>query len=149
MKKKFLSIVIIALMWIGILYFAFGSELGTNAMADIHEKYPDNIIDFDDYSQSDDPIESSRGGYVKPESRIFTPPPSEESLKLTREKVQAFDCGTIEGATIRECQALVALYASTNGAAWTNNTNWLESKAVGGEWYGIRTNYENIWGAWC
>lgn len=143
MKKKFLSIVIIALMWIGILYFAFGSELGTNAMADIHEKYPDNIIDFDDYSQSDDPIESSRG-YVKPESRIFTPP-SEESLKLTREKVQAFDCGTIEGATIRECQALVALYASTNGAAWTNNTNWLESKAVG-EWYGIRTNYENIWG---
>ena len=138
MKKKILGISTVVLLLIAALYFAFGSELGTNAMADIHEKYPDNIIDFDDYSQSDDPIERSQG-YVKPEPRVFVPP-SEESLRQTQEKVQSFDCATIEDTSQEECEALVALFASTNGAAWTNNTNWLQSTTIG-DWYGVNTLY--------
>ena len=138
MKKKILGISTVVLLLIAALYFAFSSELGTNAMADIHEKYPDNIIDFDDYSQSDDPIERSQG-YVKPEPRVFVPP-SEESLRQTQEKVQSFDCATIEDTSQEECEALVALFASTNGAAWTNNTNWLQSTTIG-DWYGVNTLY--------
>ena len=33
-------------------------------------------------------------------------------------------------------EALVALYAATDGASWTINTNWLSDKPVG-EWYGV------------
>ena len=35
--------------------------------------------------------------------------------------------------------ALEALYNSTNGPSWTNNTNWL-SKSPLNSWYGVRTN---------
>ena len=132
MKKKFLSIVIIALMWISILYFAFGSELGTNAMAEINANYPDNIIAFDD------PTERSHG-YVRSEPRVLIPP-SEESLQRTREQVEAFDCAMIEDVSVDECEALVALYASTNGSDWKDNTNWLQTTTVG-DWYGVDTFY--------
>lgn len=35
--------------------------------------------------------------------------------------------------------ALIALYNATNGANWTNNTNWLSDKPVD-EWYGVSVN---------
>ena len=35
--------------------------------------------------------------------------------------------------------ALVALYDSTDGANWTNNTNW-DTTATLGNWYGVETN---------
>jgi len=35
-----------------------------------------------------------------------------------------------------ECEALVALYESTNGAAWFDNSNWLQTTTVG-DWNGI------------
>ena len=34
---------------------------------------------------------------------------------------------------------LVALYEATNGANWTNNTNWLSDRPLG-EWYGVTTD---------
>ncbi len=138
MKNKTISISLIVLLLIGALHFASNSSLGVSAMQKINENYPDNIIDFNDRTQSDDFVERSRG-YVKPEPRVFVPP-SEESLKLTQEKVQSFDCATIEDTSQEECEALVALYASTNGAAWTNNTNWLQSTTIG-DWYGVNTLY--------
>jgi hypothetical protein len=54
--------------------------------------------------------------------RVFVPP-SEESLRLTQEQVQAFDCATVTDAPKSECEALVAVYESTNGAGWKDNTN--------------------------
>lgn len=37
-----------------------------------------------------------------------------------------------------ECLALVDLYNSTNGASWTNKTNWLSMSAPNvGTWHGI------------
>ena len=47
-----------------------------------------------------------------------------------------FDCATVSDVTLAECQALVAFYASTNGASWTNHTNWLQTSTVG-NWYGV------------
>ena len=35
--------------------------------------------------------------------------------------------------------ALVALYEATDGANWTNNTNWLSSETLS-EWYGVTTD---------
>lgn len=35
-----------------------------------------------------------------------------------------------------ECEALVALYNATNGPAWTNSENWLES-SLPSTWYGV------------
>ena len=63
-------------------------------------------------------------------------PPTEESLKRTQEQVQAFDCGTVTDVPRIECEALVALYESTNGAGWINNTNWLLTNSVG-NWIGV------------
>lgn len=37
-----------------------------------------------------------------------------------------------------ECEALVALYESTDGPGWTNDTRWIEDPDVN-SWYGIKT----------
>ena len=38
-----------------------------------------------------------------------------------------------------DAEALVALYNATDGANWTNNTNWLTNEAIS-EWHGVTTN---------
>jgi len=63
-------------------------------------------------------------------------PPTEESLRLTQEQVQSFDCGTVTDVPRVECEALVALYESTDGAGWYDKTNWLQTTTVG-NWYGV------------
>jgi len=70
-----------------------------------------------------------------PEERVFVRP-SEESLRLTRQQVQSFDCSTVTDVPKSECEALVALYESANGAGWTDNTNWLSTTTVG-NWEGV------------
>jgi len=42
-------------------------------------------------------------------------------------------------AFMKEREALMSLYNSTNGASWTNNENWGSDKDLG-EWYGVSTN---------
>ncbi len=70
-------------------------------------------------------------------------PPTEESLRLTQEQVQAFNCVTVTDVPRVECEALVALYESTNGAGWTNNTNWLQTTTVG-NWNGITVSEGHV-----
>jgi len=50
----------------------------------------------------------------------------------------ACDCTNtvVTGVPQIECEALVALYNSTNGAGWTNKTNWDTTTAVS-SWYGV------------
>lgn len=50
-------------------------------------------------------------------------------IALVSVEVWAFDRAT-----------LTALYDATNGANWTNNTNWKTNKPLG-EWHGATTNY--------
>ncbi len=38
---------------------------------------------------------------------------------------------------LRDSLALIALYDSTSGASWTDQTNWLTAKPLN-EWYGIK-----------
>ena len=46
------------------------------------------------------------------------------------------DCATVNTAISEvECLALVALYDSTNGAGWTNNTGWIQDDPCA--WYGV------------
>jgi Leucine rich repeat/Leucine rich repeat N-terminal domain len=51
----------------------------------------------------------------------------------------AFDCSTVTGISSIECQALVALYNSTNGAGWTNHSGWLTTTTPC-SWYGVGCN---------
>jgi Leucine-rich repeat (LRR) protein len=55
----------------------------------------------------------------------------------------AFDCSTVTEIPSSECQALVALYASTNGAGWTDSTSWLASNTPC-NWYGIMCWSEHV-----
>ena len=43
------------------------------------------------------------------------------------------------GGTPTDRAVLVALYEATNGANWTNNTNWLSDRPLS-EWFGVRTD---------
>ena len=40
---------------------------------------------------------------------------------------QGIACADVTEIPISECQALEALYNSTNGSGWTNKTNWLNT----------------------
>ncbi|MEN8218509.1 MAG: hypothetical protein ABFS56_19500 [Pseudomonadota bacterium] len=58
-------------------------------------------------------------------------------LLSTTIQAQAFDnCSTITEIPTVECEALVALYNSTDGDNWTRNSGWLETNAPCG-WYGV------------
>lgn len=63
-------------------------------------------------------------------------PPSPEIIAKTQEQVNSFDCASVTDVSQIECEALVDLYDSTNGADWLDNSNWLESAKVR-EWYGV------------
>ena len=47
-----------------------------------------------------------------------------------------FSCAQVTEIPQVECEALVALYNSTNGNGWMNNTGWLETNTPG-TWYGV------------
>jgi len=68
---------------------------------------------------------------------------ADNSLALTREQVQSFDCATVTDIPLGECQALVTLYNSTNGAGWTDNTNWLVTTTAGG-WFGVTVSSGHV-----
>lgn len=91
---------------------------------------------------SDLGINYSSKPYTESEEREYTPPTAEVIAK-TQEKVRSFDCSTVTDVPQTECEALVALYDSTNGAGWENNTNWLVTKTVD-DWYGIVVYYGNV-----
>lgn len=43
----------------------------------------------------------------------------------------------VHAVPTHEREALIALYNSTNGDNWTNNTNWLGTEGTECSWYGI------------
>ncbi len=47
-----------------------------------------------------------------------------------------FSCANVTEILQDACEALVALYNSTNGPGWTNHTNWLVTNTPG-DWYGL------------
>ena len=70
-------------------------------------------------------------------------PPTAEEIDQTRVQAESFDCNTVTDVPATECEALVALYESTNGAGWTDHTNWLETTTAG-NWSGVGVNDEHV-----
>ena len=48
----------------------------------------------------------------------------------------SFDCDTVTEIPVSECEALVALYNSTDGPNWTNNYGWLQTNTPC-SWLGV------------
>jgi len=48
-----------------------------------------------------------------------------------------FDCDSVTGIPVAECEGLVALYNATDGPNWTQSTNWLQTDNPCGSWYGV------------
>ena len=67
--------------------------------------------------------------------------PTAEQIAQTQALVQSFDC-TVTDVPV-DCEALVALYNSTNGASWTNRDNWLTDSTVG-NWYGVTVTSSSV-----
>ncbi|MCV6638966.1 leucine-rich repeat domain-containing protein, partial [Candidatus Albibeggiatoa sp. nov. NOAA] len=66
-------------------------------------------------------------------------------LSLVHSVSYAFSCAdtATTGVPQVECEALVALYDSTDGDNWKNNTNWKTAMPVG-SWYGINLFNGNV-----
>jgi hypothetical protein len=67
------------------------------------------------------------------------------SLALFMNTVQAFSCAdtATTGIPQIECEALVALYDSTNGGNWESNNDWKTATPVD-DWTGIRVRNGNV-----
>ena len=59
-----------------------------------------------------------------------------ETYTITKNLPPFTDCAAQTQIPATECNALVALYTSANGASWTNNTGWLQTDTPC-TWYGI------------
>ncbi|MCA9330484.1 fibronectin type III domain-containing protein, partial [Candidatus Saccharibacteria bacterium] len=55
---------------------------------------------------------------------------------LSRQSQIDFTCADVTEIPQSECEALVALYSSTNGMNWSNNSGWLMSNTPC-DWYGL------------
>jgi hypothetical protein len=51
----------------------------------------------------------------------------------------AFDCSAVSEIPLIECQALEALYNSTNGDGWTDRSGWLTTNTPC-SWRGVTCN---------
>jgi N-acetylneuraminic acid mutarotase len=61
------------------------------------------------------------------------------SAELYDPGTYSFSCGEVTEIPQTECEALVALYNSTNGPGWINNQGWLANNhpCTGEAWYGL------------
>ena len=76
-----------------------------------------------------------------PERAYTAPAPAE--LEETSRQVNSFDCTPVTEVPAAECQALSALFGSTNGAGWTTHTNWLETNTIS-TWYGVTVSSGHV-----
>lgn len=63
-------------------------------------------------------------------------PPTPEQIAQTQAQVESFDCSVVTDVPQHECEVLVALYNSTNGAGWCRISNWLTGTTVD-SWGGV------------
>jgi parallel beta-helix repeat protein len=94
------------------------------------KKLPSVAIYDDDEVEKDETftvtLHSPRGGAEIGE-------PSEQTVTIIDND---FNCKKAKGIPKKECKALVALYDSTYGGNWTNNTGWKATNSPC-DWYGV------------
>jgi len=118
--------------------------------ANVREKdsYPfqvtNNIFDFhhnelNHFTISEKPPKDKLTGHIETNSEITNYSLDPQIIAQTQSDVKGFDCNSVVDVLLTECEALVDLYESTNGAGWTNNDGWLSSTSVN-NWYGIEVS---------
>lgn len=65
------------------------------------------------------------------------------SLLLLLGSVLLFPSFCLANIPLSERDALIALYNSTNGPSWTNNSGWLGAPGTENTWYGVTTDPDN------
>ena len=80
-------------------------------------------------------IVQAQAPYPLPDGEIISLPVP-DIVAQTIQDVKSFDCGAVIVVPIAECQALVDLYESTNGAGWQHPENWLENMDIS-VWHGV------------
>lgn len=78
----------------------------------------------------------------QPDSPI-TSSPAPDSVAQILADVESLDCNDAADVPTPECQALVDLFESTNGAGWINNNNWLTSSNID-DWFGITVDEGHV-----
>lgn len=53
--------------------------------------------------------------------------PAPSAVKVRASQTPPFDCSTVTQVPQSECEALVALYDSTDGANWYDSDGWLQT----------------------
>lgn len=56
---------------------------------------------------------------------------------------QSSFCSAVTEIPQTECEALIAFYNSTNGAGWSDNSNWLDTTSPC-NWYGVTCNNNHV-----
>lgn len=56
---------------------------------------------------------------------------------------QSSFCSAVTEIPQTECEALIAFYNSTNGATWSDNSNWLDTTSPCG-WFGVTCNNNHV-----
>ncbi len=69
--------------------------------------------------------------------------PSQSAALVSASQVPLFDCATVTEIPQAECEALEALYTSTDGANWVNNTGWLQTNTPC-TWHGLTCKVGHI-----
>jgi Leucine-rich repeat (LRR) protein len=72
-------------------------------------------------------------------------PPSTAMVAIMDDDPPIFDCAIVTEIPSTECEALVALYNSTDGDYWSNNTNWNMMDTPCG-WYGVSCQNNRVTG---
>ena len=68
----------------------------------------------------------------------------DNGLSDLRSKALAFSCSSVTEIPEAECDALVALYTSANGASWIDNAGWLVTDTPC-SWYGVGCDSGHVW----
>ena len=56
----------------------------------------------------------------------------------------SFACAGVSEIPLAECDALVALYNSTDGPNWSNHANWLVTATPCADWFGVECNEGHV-----
>jgi hypothetical protein len=78
-------------------------------------------------------------------STVLETSPTSQSTDATPPSpgLAGFDCQNIQEISIEECQGLVALYESTNGDTWADNSGWLADKTPC-NWIGVTCQQQHV-----
>ena len=90
------------------------------------------------FALANDETDGQEATYINTGQRISANPGEvgRDHFRVVQLPVLAFDCTTVTEIPNVECEALVALYHSTDGPNWTNNAGWLMTGFICG-WHGI------------